>query len=149
MSLPEDLEIVLETPPDPEDQRLIVEGLIAFNRAMVPPMPYTPMTFMVREPSGRKLGGIDGWISFGWMFVKNFWLPEDLRGHGLGRQLMAAAEREARRQGCVGIHLDTFDFQARGFYEKLGFEVFAELADFPPPGHRRFFLKKMLRAEAT
>ena len=54
---------------------------------------------------------------------------------------MLEAERIARANGCVGIWLDTYEFQARGFYEKLGFEVFGSLKDHPV-GHRRFFLRK-------
>lgn len=56
---------------------------------------------------------------------------------------MLRAEDEGRLRGCIGVYLDTFDFQARPFYEKLGFTVFGTLEDYPP-GHRRFFLKKRL-----
>ena len=56
---------------------------------------------------------------------------------------MEQAEREAIRRGCRTIWLDTFTFQARGFYERLGYSVFGTLEDYPP-GHSRFFLKKSL-----
>jgi GNAT superfamily N-acetyltransferase len=71
------------------------------------------------------------------------YLPEDLRGAGLGRQLMEQAEQEAIHRGCHIIWLDTFTFQARGFYERLGYTVFGTLEDYPP-GHSRFFLRKNL-----
>ena len=51
------------------------------------------------------------------------------------------AETEALRRRCVGVHLDTFDFQAPGFYERMGFEVFGVVEDHPP-GHRRLYLQK-------
>jgi hypothetical protein len=54
---------------------------------------------------------------------------------------MAAAEAYARERGCRGAYLETFSFQARPLYEKLGFKVFGEIKDFPP-GHSHFFLKK-------
>lgn len=41
------------------------------------------------------------------------------------------------------LYLDTFDFQARPFYERHGYEVFGTLDDYPP-GHSRFFLRKDL-----
>jgi GNAT superfamily N-acetyltransferase len=56
---------------------------------------------------------------------------------------MAAAEEEARRRGCHHALLDTFDFQARSLYERLGYEVFGTLDDFPR-GHQRFFMRKAL-----
>jgi hypothetical protein len=56
------------------------------------------------------------------------------------------AEDEARALGCVGVWLDTFSFQARGFYERHGYEVFGTLDEFPAP-HQRFFLRKRFAAE--
>jgi hypothetical protein len=54
---------------------------------------------------------------------------------------MARAEEEAIRRGCCHAYLDTFDFQAPGFYRKLGYSEWGVLEDFPP-GHQRIFLKK-------
>jgi ribosomal protein S18 acetylase RimI-like enzyme len=54
---------------------------------------------------------------------------------------MNEAEAEAIHRGCRGAWLDTFSFQARGFYERLGYSIFGTIENFPP-GHRRFFLKK-------
>ena len=64
-------------------------------------------------------------------------------GLDLETQLMSAAETEARRRGCHHALLDTFDFQARPFYEQLGYVAFGELEDFPR-GHSRYFLSKHL-----
>jgi hypothetical protein len=58
---------------------------------------------------------------------------------------MLAIEGAAEERGCERAHLDTFSYQARPFYEKLGYRVFGELEDYPP-GHTRFFLRKQLRA---
>lgn len=68
-------------------------------------------------------------------------MPETLRGSGLGASLMRRAEEEAVRRGCRGAWLDTFSFQARGFYERLGYTVFGTIQDYPP-GHRRHFMQK-------
>jgi len=54
---------------------------------------------------------------------------------------MLRAEAEARARGCIGIWLNTFSFQARGFYEKLGFTLIGQIDDYPV-GHQRFFLQK-------
>ena len=56
---------------------------------------------------------------------------------------MDAAEDYARKRGCHSAHLDTHSWQARPFYEKRGYELFATLDDFPP-GHKKFFLRKKL-----
>ena len=72
-----------------------------------------------------------------------FHLPEEARGQGTGRRILIAAEEEAVRRGCRYAWLDTFSFQARGFYEKLGYSVFGTLEDYPA-GHSRYFLRKTL-----
>ena len=78
---------------------------------------------------------------FSHLHVDLLFLPESLRRNGIGRQLMKDAEREAIRRGCRGAWLDTYSFQARGFYERLGYKIFGTIDDYPP-GHSRIFLKK-------
>lgn len=91
--------------------------------------------------AGQVVGGLLSSTSYSWLHVDVLFIPEERRGEGLGRKLLALAESEARRRGCTASWLDTFSFQARGFYEKMGYAVFGELADYPP-GQGRFFLKK-------
>jgi len=70
-------------------------------------------------------------------------VPETQRRAGVGSRLMSMAEAEALSRGCSGSWLDTFEFQAKGFYERIGYECFAELPSYPK-GFSRFFMKKTL-----
>ncbi len=56
---------------------------------------------------------------------------------------MKAAEEEARLRGCVYAQVDTASFQARPFYEKLGYFVRFQLEEYPRV-HQRFYLTKTL-----
>ena len=56
---------------------------------------------------------------------------------------MRRAEEIARDRGCVAAVLDTFEFQARPFYERLGYVRFATLEGYPP-GYRQYYLRKTL-----
>jgi ribosomal protein S18 acetylase RimI-like enzyme len=56
---------------------------------------------------------------------------------------MKKAEEIAANRGCLGIRLDTFSFQAPGFYEKLGYRIFGRLANHPK-GHERIYYFKEL-----
>jgi GNAT superfamily N-acetyltransferase len=76
------------------------------------------------------------------LFIRYLWVSDSLRGRGIGRELMAGAEAHALERGCHSAWLDTFSFQAPGFYPRLGYTVFGEL-DYPP-GHKRIFLQKRL-----
>jgi len=97
----------------------------------------------LKNADGVVVGGIDGLVFGGWVYVKLLWVEASLRGRGHGTRLLRRMEEEAVRLGCTHAHLDTYSFEARPFYEKNGYEVFATLDDFPP-GHQKHFLRKKL-----
>ena len=139
-------EIVYEAELTPESRAGVVDGLVAFNRSKTPEFAgqFATIGLLLKHPeTGAADGGLTARIGFGWMFVELLFVPERLRGQGVGRELMSRAETVAREKGCVGIYLDTFSFQAPGFYKKLGYAVFGEITDYPA-GHSRFFLSKRL-----
>ncbi len=80
---------------------------------------------------------------YDWLFVELLFVPDALRGRGVGSDLMTRAETEALTRGCHSAWLDTFEFQARGFYERLGYTCFGELPNYPA-GAARYFMKKAL-----
>jgi len=101
-----------------------------------------PLGILLRDPeTGETIGGLWGRTAYDWLIVEFFAIPETLRGRRLGTELMGRAERIARERGCVGVWLNTLEFQARGFYEKLGFQVAGEIED-SPRGSKRFFMRK-------
>ena len=71
-------------------------------------------------------------------------------GHAMsGAWCVGYVRYEAARafeRGCHSAWVETFSFQAPGFYRKLGYEPFGEL-DYPP-GHKRIFLHKRLAGGA-
>ena len=134
-------DLLLTDAPQPTDHDAIVAGLIAFNRAATGRSDGRPLAVLIRDAEGATIGGLWGWTGLDWLHVELLYVPDDLRGTGTGRDFMQRAEVEARARGCRGIWLDTFSFQARGFYEKLGFEAFGQIDDYPA-GHQRFFMRK-------
>ncbi|MFV0624087.1 GNAT family N-acetyltransferase [Sphingomonas sp. ac-8] len=127
--------------PTPEDREAVIAPLRDYNERMAGPAHTQPLAILLRDSNGQPVGGLWGRSGYDWLFVEYLAIPDSLRGHGFGAALMAEAERVAQARGCCGIWLDTFAFQARGFYEKLGFTVFGTLEDHPR-GSRRFFLSK-------
>jgi len=101
------------------------------------------LCYVLREPGGEIAGGVIAATHYDWLYIDLMWVREDLRGLGYGHHLLTLAEEEGRRRGAKHAYLDTFSFQAPGFYQKHGYEIFGELEDFPP-GHRRYYLKKAL-----
>ena len=103
--------------------------------------PVRSLAVLVRDQAGQITGGLWADTYWDWMFVSMLIVPAPLRGQGVGSDLLAQAEAEAARRGCIGAWLDTFSFQARPFYERRGYAVLAEIRDYPAP-HSRFFLAK-------
>lgn len=126
-----------------DDAKEICKNLIAYNEEHCSREDWREVTITLRDDQGKLVGGLAGHSDWGWMFVKWLWIDEKCRGQNLGTRLMQLAEEEAKRRKCRHIWLDTFSFQARGFYEKLGFTIFGELDEYPP-GFQRYFLKKTI-----
>ncbi|HEV7264726.1 MAG TPA: GNAT family N-acetyltransferase [Falsiroseomonas sp.] len=128
---------------------VLEDGLTAFNAPFAGTDDFRPLNLVVRRLGDtHPVGGLSGHVLYRWFFVRLLYLPEDLRGDGLGAALMRRAEAKARAAGCIGIWLDTFGFQARPFYERLGYRVFATLDDFPPGHARHYLMKRLDRAPA-
>src|SRR5215831_6681840 len=140
--------IKLSSEPEatPEDIETVRAGLSAFNRVADPDPVYHPIRLFLRDANGAIQGGLIGAVWNAWLYIDILWIDERLRQQGYGAQLMLAAEQEASAYGCHAALLDTFSFQARPFYERLGYEVVAELPDCPRPGMARYYLRKTLRA---
>lgn len=135
--------IVVPDQPAAEHRDAVVALLTDFNAQSGYPVDMEPVAVLLNDDQSRTIGGLWGKTSFGWLYVEFLVVPDSLRGHSYGSMLMDEAERIARQRGCAGSWLTTFTFQARGFYEKLGYEVFGEL-DKSPGENVRLFLRKRL-----
>ena len=122
----------------------IFDALDGFNdEASGLPQPAGWLGLLLREPGTERVtGGLWAVSYYEWMFVELLFIPPALRGQGMGRQLIAEAENVARQRNCRGMWLDTFSFQAPRFYEKLGFQLFGRIEDYPPGSSRSFYAKR-------
>ena len=97
----------------------------------------------IKTQEGQVAGGIVADIFGHGAYITLLWVDESLRNRGLGSRLVGLAEEEARKLGCTLAHLDTYGFEAKPFYEKLGYQVFGILEDYAG-GYGKYFLKKSL-----
>lgn len=133
----------IESAATPADTAAVARGLQLFNEAVLGPAKEHPVTLIVRDPEGEVVGGLLGAIRWRWLYIAKLWVAESQRGSGLGSRLMQRAEQIARDRGCLGVALDTFEFQARPFYERMGYVLYGTLEGYPP-GFRQFYLAKIL-----
>src|SRR5262244_1197665 len=100
------------------------------------------------EAQGQLVGAVAGYTWGGICELRQVWVHEVHRRKGLGEALMTEATREAKARGCAYVYLATHDFQAPGFYAKLGFKKVAEIPD-KPLGHTEIVMRLPLRADAA
>lgn len=144
--------IVVSDVIEPEVEQVLSAGLSAFNdqmtgindRQSLAVAVAAAVAVAVRDSETHQvLGGITGRTSLGLLFLDLFYLPESLRGSGLGSRLLKAYEDEGRRRGCRSAVLYTLSFQAPEFYEKNGWQRFGEVP-CDPQGTSRVFMSKVL-----
>jgi GNAT superfamily N-acetyltransferase len=131
--------------PGPGTRQAILGPLVQFNGEQAGrPEDHRTLAIVLSHPdTGEVIGGLWGGTMYFHLHIDLLFIPDSLRRTGVGRRLMGDAEAEAILRGCRGAWLDTFSFQARGFYQRLGYAVFGTIENYPP-GHHRFFMKKDL-----
>jgi ribosomal protein S18 acetylase RimI-like enzyme len=135
--------ISIETDTADELREAVQSGLYAYNDKFAGPMGNSVLTIGARDVDEKIIGGLVAGLQPGWkwMHVHRLWVDESHRRAGIGRLLLEAAEKEAQKRGCLHVSVDTFEFQAPGFYERQGYSVYAVQEDYPV-GHRKFMLRK-------
>jgi len=129
-----------------EEKKYIGDRLSQFNKDQAPPgyKSYRlDVDLVLKDENDKVMGGLIGVIYRFCLFIDTLWIEESLRGQGHGKALVIDAERIAREENCLFIHLDTFSFQAPDFYESLGFKSFGVLDGYPGD-LKRYYMKKEL-----
>lgn len=129
------------------DAELIYAGLTESNSRRVPELRngrYFEINKKIVNESGTVIAGciaeVNQWNA---LHIDALWVSEEYQRRGLGSRLLKEVETIAAENGCTLSQLSTFDFQAKDFYIKHGYEIFGIL-DNSPEGHCRYYLKKMI-----
>jgi len=123
------------------DLEALVEGVRQHNFAQMGEERAKPLAALARDESGQLLGGVAGRTIYWQFLIEVLWVAESHRGRGLARRLMALAEAQARRRGCLAAQVDTLAFQAPDFYQKLGFAIVGKVDGVAQSPDRYFLLK--------
>ena|ERR1700761_4506083 len=119
------------------------EGLRAYNASQLPDAPRRRIAVAIRDDSNKIQGGVIAYLFGDGCFIDTVWTDDTVRGKGFGTKIVRLAEDEARRLGARGVWLYTTSFQAKPFYEKLGYVQFGEL-QWPGSDVKRHFMRKPL-----
>ena len=134
------VELVLTDQPPDSLRDLLGSGISAANEAALGPSGRQLLAILIRDKD-EVIGGLLGRTAYKRLFVELLFVPERLRGQGMGERILRQAEEEAKKRGCLGVWLETFSADAKRFYVRNGYRVFGEIPDYPP-GNTRSFLSK-------
>ena len=142
------MNIEVTSNPKKEDLKIISEGIQSYNQQHLPDKVVfekdTKFAIFAKDDNGKVVGGIRACAYWNYCIIELLWLSEKIRGLGIGRKLMETTEKVAFEKGFNYIRTETISFQARPFYEKLGYKVFGKLPDYPK-GHTTYCLFKELK----
>jgi GNAT superfamily N-acetyltransferase len=137
------VKLALESDDKDGVQQALIAGIKGFNNAAVPNLNSHKIVAAIRNDAGQVVGGVAGALAGDSVYMEVVWNDDSVRGTGLGREMMLLAETEAKRLGAREAWLYTMSFQAKPFYEKLGYTQFAQL-DWLDGRHKRHFMRKDL-----
>ncbi len=135
--------IVRVEQPDPAVQKFLSDAIVAFGREKVGRPEPVRFHVVARGGDGEIVGGAAAKFHFDVLYLDDLWVHAGARGSGLGSRIMALFETRGRELGARVAWLDTLSWQARPFYEKLGYAVFGELP-YSGGAHTQFFMRKFL-----
>jgi len=141
--LSREFHLEFEEEPSPDQVRFLEDRLHEFNVKASGISDGRYLAIFVRGDDGATVAGLFGHTWGGCCEIRLLWVNEELRGRGLGRSLMEAAEAEARRRGSRQILVATHSFQAPDFYRRLGFLPIVAVEDQPEGHQHLLFLKKL------
>ena len=119
-----------ETNPSQEDIQVLYDGLKEHMLAKRNLKPIRFFGYFIKDETGKIVGGCNGDILYGCLYVGTLWVEESLRGQGYGTKLMQAAESLAKESECSFMAVNTMDWEALDFYKNLGFYVELERRGF-------------------
>jgi N-acetylglutamate synthase-like GNAT family acetyltransferase len=137
------VKLALETDDKDGVQQALIAGIKVFNNAAVPNLNSHKIVAAIRDDTGTVVGGVVGALGGDSVYMEVVWNDDSVRGTGMGREMMLLVEAEAKRLGAREAWLYTMSFQAKPFYEKLGYTQFGEL-DWLDGKHKRHFMRKDL-----
>jgi len=137
------VKVGLEKDEDDDVLKALMAGMKAFNNAAVPDLVSHKIVAAVRDQNGKVVGGVIGRLAGDSVYMEIVYNDEEIRGTGMGTRAMVLVEAEAKRLGATEAWLYTMSFQAKPFYEKLGYHQFGEL-NWLDRKHKRHFMRKDL-----
>ena len=124
-----------------QKSQIIGDLIRSYNRSKREVAESEPLNLYVEDENGEIMAGLVAETFGNWLEIEYLFVKEDLRGQGIGSQLLHQAESEAKKRNCRFAFVNTFQFQAPAFYQKQGYKEVFTLKDYPYIGQRHYYQK--------
>ena len=115
----------------------------SYNRSKREAAESESLNLYVEDDSGQLMAGLVAETFGNWLEIEYLFVKEDLRGQGIGSQLLQQAESEAKKRNCRFAFVNTYQFQAPAFYQKYGYKKVFTMKDYPYTGQRHYYQKEL------
>lgn len=126
-----------------QKSQIIGDLIRSYNRSKREAAESEPLNLYVEDDSGQVMAGLVAETFGNWLEIEYLFVKEDLRGQGIGSQLLQQAESEAKKRNCRFAFVNTYQFQAPAFYQKHGYKEVFTLKDYPCTGQRHYYQKDL------
>ena len=126
-----------------QKSQIIGDLIRSYNRSKREVAESEPLNLYAEDDSGELMAGLVAETFGNWLEIEYLFVKEDLRGQGIGSQLLQQAESEAKKRNCRFAFVNTYQFQAPAFYQKYGYKEVFTLKDYPYTGQRHYYQKDL------
>ena len=126
-----------------QKSQIIGDLIRSYNRSKREVAESEPLNLYVEDEHGEIMAGLVAETFGNWLEIEYLFVKEDLRGQGVGSQLLQRAESEAKKRNCRFAFVNTYQFQAPAFYQKYGYQEVFTLKDYPCTGQRHYYQKDL------
>ena len=126
-----------------QKSQIIGDLIRSYNRSKREVAESEPLNLYVEDEHGEIMAGLVAETFGNWLEIEYLFVKEDLRGQGIGSQLLHQAESEAKMRNCRFAFVNTYQFQAPTFYQKQGYKEVFILKDYPYTGQRHYYQKDL------
>lgn len=126
-----------------QKSQVIGDLIRSYNRSKREVAESEPLNLYIEDEHGELMAGLVAEIFGNWLEIEYLFVKEDLRGQGIGTQLLQQAESEAKKRNCRYAFVNTYQFQAPAFYQKYGYKEVFTLKDYPYTGQRYYYQKDL------
>ena len=126
-----------------QKSQIIGDLIRSYNRSKREVAESEPLNLYVEDEHGEIMAGLVAETFGNWLEIEYLFVKEDIRGQGIGSQLLQQAESEAKNRNCRFAFVNTYQFQAPAFYQKQGYKKVFTLKDYPYTGQRHYYQKDL------